>query len=386
MSTTRRPKGEGTYYQDPRTGLWIYENRAWIPGRKVKGRGASRALAKADAREKRDHIIAGRPSGRPETFGEMLDAWLELSVRPNMTIEAYRSRASIIRNWLKPSLGQIPAHTLRPSQLEEQVYRQVFEQGLARSYALAMKSIVSVAYGWAMADGRIAGKEPGTLWNPARTSTIPVRRAKTSRTAPSVAQVEGLLQITDPIVSGPLWRVMAECALRPSEAAGLRWVDIDFDSAHLHVRGALRLDKELGEYRWSPGTKTGEGGIRSIPILDELAALLARQQADILELQMMSEWESDAWAMDLVFRQADDGRAWHSPQIFHTQQRLLKAAEIDHFAPYQLRHFRPTRLANRGVPPKTIADMLGISLATAMSYYIDRPEVAIDRKILEAAW
>jgi integrase len=378
----RRATGEGSYSTDPRTGMVIYQNRAWIPGTTVRGRGRTRTEALARARERRDHVLAGRPSGRAETAGELFEAWIELSVQPTMTQTAARVRHSVVRNWLVPHLGSIAAHQLRPSDLEA-MYRAAQAAKRKPSYITAMKTFAGSAYSWALGDGRIAGKEPGVLWNPAKASRLPDLDRKGSLSAPTSAQVEGLLQKTDPIFNGGLWRAMADCALRPSEAAGLRWEDIDHEQRVLRITGALRHDKELGEYRWMPGTKNKKP--RTIPFGPELGALLSQQRHDLLELQMRSLWESNAWAGNLVFRQPADGRGWQSTLLYHRQQEKLTSAGVEWFSPYQLRHYLPTRLARDGVSVDVVANLLGDTVETTRRYYIDEPEIAIALDLIRTA-
>ena len=83
VRTSRRAAGEGSPSIDPRTGRHLFRSRTLVPGQLITGRGGSAREAKANARERAAHILAGRPSGKPETVGEMLQAWLILEAAPN---------------------------------------------------------------------------------------------------------------------------------------------------------------------------------------------------------------------------------------------------------------------------------------------------------------
>ena len=386
-ATTRRPRGDGSYSIDQRTGRVIYRDRTSIPGTTIKGRGNTRAEALADARERIAHVRAGRTSGRPESFAEMLAAWLAHRIEPDYPRETHRSYANTARK-LIDGLGSVPAHEVRPSDLEL-VYRSHVAAGASAYTVSALKSVAGAAFSWAVGDGRVAGREPGSQWNPGLTSKLGELPAKRSRTAPDPDAVRTLIAAAERIHhNGALWRAMAECALRPSEAAGLRWTDVDLDAGELTVAGALRWDKRLGEYRWHSGTKikraSGDAGARTIEIGPELIAALHAQRARGLELQLASRWESDQWARDLIFRKAVDGRGLDSRCIYYHHTQLLKGLDVEPFTVYQLRHYLPTRLAVAGQPPELIAGLLGIDIETARAYYIDPPRVALSYEVIAA--
>jgi integrase len=376
---SRRARGEGSYWTDPRTGRVVYTSKTLIPGKTVKGRGRTKKDAREDAISRASHVAAGRESGKPETFGEMMEAWLEVGVKPHATRERWRNHRSNLR-YLQP-LEDIPAHLIRSSDLER-VYLKMVADGFTRGAVRSVKSTASRAFRWAVGDGRIAGRDSGALWNPGLTSTLPAMDPDGSRTAPDPASVDAFLKVMDPTHNGVIWRLMTECALRPSEAAGLRWEDLDLDAGLIRVRGALRWDGTIREYRWARGTKT-DGGKRNLPIGGELVRLLHAHRAAARALQLSSEWASDEWAGDLVFRKVRDGRGLDYRHLGHVHRNTLRTIEgVEWFVPYQLRHHLPTRLAHRGVPVSTVAALLGDDARTAARYYIDAPEVAVDYEVL----
>jgi integrase len=314
----------------------------------------------------------------------MLDLWDELDL-PDKGADNAMNYRTAIRHWLKPYLGSRPAHDIKPSELVV-VYRAAIDAGRGYSQIKKIRTAASAAFVWAVDDGRIAGERPGSGWNPARKSRLPENTPKPkSRNAPTTEDVQRLLSQTDPIGNGAYWRTCAECALRPSETAGLRWSDIDFEGGYVIVRGALRKPRGQSHWMWTPDAKNGDEGIRRIPIRPLLVEALHRQHLWVSQLRMASLWESDLWASELVFRKPKDGLGFDRWYVQSVTKRKADKAGV-RIAPYQLRHYAPTRLAEQGVAPHVIAELLGIDLETARTYYIDRPEVAIDRALLESVF
>jgi integrase len=370
---------DGSYYAEKRAGVLtgIIRWDVMVDGTRYRGRGPSRRAAKADGLERMGHVRAGRVDGRPETVGVMLEAWLSEAIEPFYPLGTLQSYSGIVRNHLVPAVGELPAHQVRPADLNA-AYRAVAAAGYTETVR-TMKTVAGAAYTWAVGEGRVAGFPPGSLWNPGLTSRVPKDLpGRGSRTAPTSEQVDGLLAVTDPTFNGAVWRVMAECALRPSEAAGLRWTDWYPDDGVIQVRGALRRDRSLGVYTWHRGTKKTTDGERGVAVSPQLSALLRRQRTDLLALQLASRWVSDAWAGELIFRKATDGRAVDSRRLeYELRVHHLPAAGVEPFSPYQLRHYEPTRMARAGHYRETIGEFMGNHPDTARRYYIDRPDVAV---------
>jgi integrase len=52
-------------------------------------------------------------------------------------------------------------------------------------------------------------------------------------------ELETFLKLPSDDPLGPLYRVAAKCGLRRGEVCGLRWQDVDFDKAKIHIRRTL---------------------------------------------------------------------------------------------------------------------------------------------------
>ena len=93
----------------------------------------------------------------------------------------------------------------------------------------------------------------------------------------------------------PLWVVLLTGGLRPGEALGLKWEDVNFEESRIHVRHSLTrvgLDREKYPDGWMlKDTKTGRG--RTVPLPDlAIRALREWKKKQAGErLLVGSEWQ-----------------------------------------------------------------------------------------------
>lgn len=130
--------------------------------------------------------------------------------------------------------------------------------------------------------------------------------------------------------------------LRPSEAAGLRWSDVDLVGRRLHVqRTASKID---GVWKFNP-PKTAKGR-RQIDLPDGLVSLLADQLRD----------------GDIVFTNFSGEPYSQRTLVEHHFKPALKRAELPvDLRLYDLRHTHSSPLLLAGVHPKVVSERLGHS-------------------------
>ena len=147
---------------------------------------------------------------------------------------------------------------------------------------------------------------------------------------------------------------MASCGLRPGEAIGLRWRDLDLKAATLQVRGtAKRVQNEAdGKKRvWIGKTKTASSNRTVKRVRAALIALLAaeRERQEVLQRAILGrdpkvrELKSLLPADACVFC-ADPGTVEglcgpRDPQSIYDQfKRAAKRAGLECVSPHWLRH------------------------------------------------
>lgn len=154
-----------------------------------------------------------------------------------------------------------------------------------------------------------------------------------------------------------LYVVALATGLRQGELFGLRWSDLDFAIATLHVRRAL-VRTPTGFGFAEPKT---EGSRRTINLPAVAVAALrehrARQVAE--RLRVGPAWDDG----DLVFC-TTIGTALDASNVTRAFQRHLAAAGIPRRRFHDLRHSAATLLMLQGVSARVVQEMLGHSSVT----------------------
>lgn len=257
--------------------------------------------------------------------------------------------------------------------------------GLARATVARVYRVVSARLAHAVKLGHLRA-------NPMRADLVAVegKAPRAHRTLLPV-QAQALLAVASTDRYGVLFSLIAWTGLRPGEAAGLTWDDIDLEGAAIIVRRALVRTKGNAELR---GTKTGR--VRRVPIPAEMVAQIkAHRKAQAVEKLAAGRHYDD---MGLVFP-TRYGKAEHLDNLvrrhfkpllrraaYHIAGKVRPAVPAPSRSPkyaeavkvretadaevmqgtafpdislYELRHTQATLLLRRGVHPKIVADRLG---------------------------
>jgi integrase len=147
---------------------------------------------------------------------------------------------------------------------------------------------------------------------------------------------------------------MLGLGLRPGEATGLRWSDVDLDDRVLHVRQAVKWHAGVpvvGE----PKTKRSRRSLAMpTPVADALRAHKVRYAAERLALGQ--GWPVD-WA-ELVFV-SEAGTPIDLANLRRAFSEVAKRANLGKLRPYDARHSACSLLCEARVPLEHVADVLG---------------------------
>lgn len=302
------------------------------------------------------------------TLGTWLTAWQDKALASSdaspRTIDAYNWACSVLRD----ELGTVRLRQLDEDRIEEALEHRA-TAGMSRASLVKVRSVLGMVLDFAIRRKKLSR-------NPARTAELPkdARRPADGRSL-TPKQASALLHASTNFIhptrnhpdSRPhplhaLWVVMLYLGLRPGEATGLLWTDIDLDAGLVHVRRSLKLER--GELAVTERLKTDKVGqapsrahrtLEALPrVIDALRAHRARQNRARLEAGEL--WEQPI--PDLMFT-TQLGGPLHPRNVHRALKAITERAGLGAWHPHELRHSCASLLSAAGVPVERIADQLG---------------------------
>ena len=322
---SRRGHGEGSIYQR-KDGRWVGEVLlGWEDGRRRRKfvYGRTRREAADKLREVQRLVAAGLPvSSDRLTVAGWLTMWLahhlSRDLSPN-TVEQYRS---IVETHLIPAFGRVRLKALTPADVEAMLGRKA-ESGLSSSTCMRIRSVLQMALHRAQVEGHVHR-------NVAELARRP-RVTHEERKSLSVDEAQRLLAAVQGTSLDAALTVMLLHGLRPGEAMGLTWDDIDFDGRVLRVRRSLK--REPAGLRLG-GVKTAKSDrplAMPTPVLKALRRRKVQQAEELLRAGVGSPPDN------LVFTTAA-GTPIDPSNLRRALNKATQAANLGHWNPYELRH------------------------------------------------
>jgi integrase len=253
------------------------------------------------------------------TVSAYIDRWLQESARPAIRAKTYHGYAQIVRLYLKPELGRTVSHV-----------------------HARLRGALNQAFKWGMAPRNVAA-----LVDPPRVSHSEV-------TPLDPQQARRLLEALEGERLQALFAMPLAAGLRPSEALGLRWQDVDFGAGTISVfQGVQRLEGKLRVQELK--TRRSRRTI-SLPssVLDLLRAHQARQQE--ARTVLGPEWKDTGLVFTTWF-----GTALEPRNVVRSFKRILHKAGLPDIRFYDLRHTCASLLLAQGVHPRVVMEILGHS-------------------------
>lgn len=329
MARRRAPKGSGSVGYDRDRGTWYARVYVRGPdGQRVAHK--TRAPTHAAAEEERKRLVAqyGLDDGDDEptaTLGEYLDQWLpvhERSVRGS-TAKSYRTH---VRLHIKPLLGGIPVHRLRPRDVDRLVTDRL-AAGLSPATVARIVTTLRVALNRAV-------RRRLLLDNPASHAELP--RVETRLVeALTDDRVERILEVTEGTWLGPVVALIVGSGIRVGEACGLDWGDVHEDSGFVMVRR----------------TKTRP---RAVPISDDASEALRRHRT----ARTVVDETEPVFLSPRPLHATEDPRL-RPDAVANGMRKLLRKHKLPPTTPHGLRHGVATSLVAQGVHMRVVAEQLG---------------------------
>ena len=347
-----RGNGEGSVFQEGarsgRTdGRWIAQ--VVVDGRYRRRVAPTEAKAKRLLRDMQAKIAAGESPGDGNiTVAQLLEKWKnnalparELSIQ---TITVYQWCIDV----LTETIGSHRADRLTADHVEK-AFKKLAEHGrkgsrrpMSRTSLIKLRSVLGKAldYGY---------RRKLVSHNVARFIELPVvaRRPEPGRSL-TVEQAKRLLDATADDRLHALWRLMLMTGLRPGEATGLAWNDVDLDNSIIHVRRSLKLENGKLHVTETLKTSRSRRSLRADASVIEALRRHKKQQAEEHARSGPDVVECRQPRVHDISRQPD--RPQQRPP---SSARATQGAGLGRWHPHELRHSTASILSAAGVPTRT---------------------------------
>ena len=284
------------------------------------------------------------PSRR--TVQEYMLAWINKG-KPGIrqrTRDSYRWQ---ILRYIIPALGDRRLDRLGPFEIQQMV-NDMTARGLSPRtvrYAYSvLKSALTQAVRWRMLAA-----------NPAQHVELPKRRRKEMR-ALSPEEASTFLYAIRGDRLEALWELLLVTGLRPGEALGLKWGDIDWEESRVRVQRTLVRDEDNSWRLEEPKTSKSR---RSLVVPPTTMETLRHHRVGQAEERLNTG--PDYSDLNLVFANRVGEPLEHRVIVRRHFKPIVKAAGLDPLRPYDLRHTCATLLLAGGEHPKVVAERLGHS-------------------------
>ena len=308
---------------------------------------------KKDAERYLNKILVQRDTtGFIEPSKELLETylkrWLEVVVKQRVAPKTYEGYIDYVNGYLIPGLGKVTISKLDPLQIQV-FYNSMLDKGLSPRTVRYAHSILRNALNQAVKWG-ILYKNP----------TLFVDLPKNKKNEMRVLNEQEAERFVNALVYSPwkaLFSLLITTGMRPGEALGLKWQDIDFSKKRVQVRRSLSRTKG----NWSLNEPKTSQSKRSIPIPIEVVKDLKEHQ----EKQEREKSKAKKYIEnELVFA----GKTGEPPDYRNICDRHFKKILEDENLPqirlYDLRHTCATLLLSAGVNSKIVSERLGHASVT----------------------
>lgn len=226
MAKRRRSNGEGTIYQN--NGKWIAQISYWKDGKlkRPKRTCAKHADAVAKLEELRREAQQLDMDEQHHTVESYLTEFLRDIETGGHAKKTYKSYDSVIRPHIIPLIGKIKLSKLKPAKVRSML-ATLRENGVGSRQVQLSYVVLNVAMGRAVADEIIIRNPCGPVAKPAHKKREVVPFTAEERTA-IFEQAKDSFHL-------PLYKFLLSTGLRSSEAFGIEWRDIDYDSKVIRV-------------------------------------------------------------------------------------------------------------------------------------------------------
>lgn len=356
------PKKKGPYRSKVKIGVDADGKpiNKWIQGR-----------TRAELKQARDAVIAvyitGEGLSDDRLFGDYAVEWFRVRKEPFVSASTRESYRTALNHDLFPVLGDRMLRAISSMELQD----------LLNKYAGKSKSKITDVLATLRGVFRSALSDRLIYTDPTASLVRPRAKATAGKLTLTPEQRAALEEVCRANPDGPYLALLYYLGVRPGEARGLRWGDIDWDLRLVHIE--RDIDYKAGG---TPGDLKNRASYRTIPLPQPLSALLRplRGLPDTYIAHAVSgadrplskstadrTWVRLMVAAGLSFPAPQPNR-FHPSDPRHGHRPLI--------TPHALRHNFITMCWEHGLDPYETMKLVGhASIKTTMDIYTHLSEV-----------
>lgn len=296
-----------------------------------------------------------------QTVQQYLEWWLENVLKSKVTPSTHRSYGLMLRSYVFSAVGMLKLHKLTWQGLQT-LYNQLREQGKGGRTIRYTHTILKQSLGYAV-KGKLLRENPCD-------HAVPGTHTKPEMVVWTAEDVQLFLERTKGDRDYALWYTLLHGGLRPGEALGLKWGDLQGD--RLSIQRAVAEQGKAGEYAIEE-PKTPHSKRSVVLTRENIEVLQAHKKAQaVVILAAGPEYKR----LDFVFPTFDGSfdnvtytrRRWKRAvdrvngvlRREHAKDRRVEdAPQLARIRLYDTRHTHATLLLKANVHPKVVSERLG---------------------------
>ena len=332
--------------KDSRTGKPIY--------------ATARCKTRPEAKDALAKMITDKSLGDEQpiergNFGQFLDQWLELVIKPTKKPNTYTQYEWLVRFHIKPHLGSKQTDKITRADIQalllaksgqqltpkDKAGKNARERTLSGNTLRLIRACLQSAF-------EEAKKNSQTRKNPAEGVALPNTERESKKQFLTPQETAKFIEKLDQCDLADLFAFMIATGARVGEASAIRWEDVDLSVPNrpiVWIRGQLqRADKKLVYVK---GTKTNKE--RCLPltpnVADRIKALdqkrMQREAQRLLENETTKKPTPAEDPDGIIFLNVE-GRRLDRKHVLTRLHELCKEAGIPEISPHKLRHTAAT--------------------------------------------
>lgn len=298
-----------------------------------------------------------------EPLAKYLRGWLPTVAKPRLRARTYADYEGLLTRYVftppegAPLLGLVKMHQLSPEAIQTLYAWLSDEKGLSPRTIASLHAVLRSALNHAAATGAIAR-------NPARYAKPP-KQARGEMKAMTEEQAKAFLKAAEADKHHALFALLISTGLRPGEALGLKWTDLEVD--RFRVQRSLTRQGVRGWALTEPKTPRARRTIVLPPtVLDLILSHRARQAEQ--RLKVGPHWKDHGFVFTTALGEPLEQTNVYRRSFIPTLERAkLGTSEGEGegrtfkpgFTMYSLRHTAASLALRAGVNVKVVSAMLG---------------------------